>query len=505
MFLKKLIFILLLFIAFHASARKHIIGSGKGQVAITSMNGFSPGDTLAIQAGIYSGGAVFGGIHDVTIINYGGVVTFTATVDFGNSGASLTNITWAGTGDPLHFYGFVFDGSGNYGPGLLGYATGSGLRMTALTNSGIRINHTYFYKLNNAKSGTTLAGIDLNVNALIYNGDPATFKLRNATISYCKSYQCGSTFQSGNFKLASSLDCLVDSIEFCYDSLVQCEGAGGYVYGNMFRMDVHHNWILYTGYNHNTGDEGAFNCGGNGQFHHNYMHGGRGYLSRLFGCSISSYGVADSWAYDNIILATTTYAAFDWRSQANPYYGGNSYLGHCNLHIVNNTVGNKSDDMGYIAPVATVENLDDGATIEIRNNLAFNLVQGGGSYIATDYSQGTWTTIASDTSNNVYCDAKKILNYLADTVDCYLKAGSPAIDAGISPGNIASVVTTDYGNVKRPQLKGWDIGAREYNGKILPASVKMNFIFFIVTGSLIMGLIFLFSRRIKASSRKLSE
>lgn len=455
----------LLSISLSTAAKTIVVGSGSGSVSVTSMSGINPGDVIAITPGTYAGGARFAGIHDVTIINNGGVVTFTATVDFGGNGPSMSNITWTGTGDPSNFYGFVFDGTGGYGPGPLGYPTGDGIRMTATTNSGIRINHTYFYNLNGVP-GVNNAAIDLNVNTPIYNGSSSSFKLQNATISYCKFNQCNSAYLSGNYGLPASLNCLVDSLDFSYDSLIQCQSPGGYVYGNIFRFHAHHNWILYSGHNTRTGDEGVFNTGGNGIFDHNYMHGGRGYLSRLFGCSVTSYGVADSWAYDNIILATTTYAAFDWRSQSSPYYGGNSFLGHCNLHIVNNTVGNKSDDMGYIAPIVTVDNLNDGATIEVRNNLAFNLVQGGGSYIATDYSNNTWNTESADTSNNKYYSASAILNYLLDTVNCYLKPGSPLIDAGTAAGKISSIVTTDFSGIPRPQGSGFDIGAREYSSAI---------------------------------------
>ena len=469
--MKKLLLLILLFPLF-SYANHLIVGSGSGTVSVTSMGSLSAGDTILVTHGSYSGGAVFGGIHDVTIINYGGVVTFTATVDFGNSGASIYDITFTGTGDATHFYGFVFDGSGTFGTGPPGYPTGSGFRFTATTSYYIYMDHIYAFDLapRNSSGGTTGSTNgngslwDLNVNTTTYNGTAASLKLQYAKFSYCKTYYCAYTYISGNYGLPVGGDGLVDSVDFSYDSLMQVNSAGTYVGGNIFRMHVHHNWILYSGHNTNTGDQGVFNNGGNGTFDHNYMYGGRGYLSRLFGCSITGItGVATSWAYDNIILATTAYAAFDWRSQSSIYYGGNPYLEHCNLMIVYNTVGNKTDDLGsYVAPIATVDNLDSGATIKFYGNVGFNLKSDGVSYIAVNYSNGTWLTYGADTVGNNYATAGNILTYLADTVNCFLKPATALINAGNPSSAIMAVVTTDFSGLTRPQGTSYDRGAREY-------------------------------------------
>ncbi|MBS1669156.1 MAG: hypothetical protein JST58_17405, partial [Bacteroidetes bacterium] len=47
-----------------------IIGTGSGALSKTSMGTLQAGDTLAITAGTYSGGATFANLHDITIINY---------------------------------------------------------------------------------------------------------------------------------------------------------------------------------------------------------------------------------------------------------------------------------------------------------------------------------------------------------------------------------------------------------------------------------------------------
>ena len=92
-----------------------IIGTGSGSITQNSMGSLNAGDTLAITAGTYSGGASFGNIHDITIINYGGVVTFTGQIYWGagySGGTYLYNVNFVGTGTSA-FYGFVFSGISN--------------------------------------------------------------------------------------------------------------------------------------------------------------------------------------------------------------------------------------------------------------------------------------------------------------------------------------------------------------------------------------------------------
>ena len=47
------------------------------------MSGLSVGDTIAVTPGTYSGGGDFSDLHDITIINNGGVVYFRGTVNCG--------------------------------------------------------------------------------------------------------------------------------------------------------------------------------------------------------------------------------------------------------------------------------------------------------------------------------------------------------------------------------------------------------------------------------------
>ncbi|MEI7628959.1 MAG: hypothetical protein WCJ80_12005, partial [Bacteroidota bacterium] len=78
------------------------------------MTGLISGDTLAITPGTYSGGGNFSNLHDITIINNGGIVTFTGTVNWG--GTTMHNIKWTGVGFTGAFYGFVFNtATGFYG------------------------------------------------------------------------------------------------------------------------------------------------------------------------------------------------------------------------------------------------------------------------------------------------------------------------------------------------------------------------------------------------------
>src|SRR5579871_2074781 len=87
-----------------ASAKTVVIGSGSGNISQTSMSGLSSGDVLAIAPGTYSG-ATFSNLNGITIVNNGGVVTFTGRVTLGSS---LVNVVISGTGASGTTYGFQF-------------------------------------------------------------------------------------------------------------------------------------------------------------------------------------------------------------------------------------------------------------------------------------------------------------------------------------------------------------------------------------------------------------
>jgi chitodextrinase len=443
-----------LLVCINANAKTVIIGTGSGSVIQNGMGTLVAGDTLAIAAGTYNGGGQFSNLSNITIINSGGVVTFTGTVDWGNN-TNMVNINFTGNGSAGNFYGFVFNGSGNYGAGPLGFSSGDAFRITAPHTESVIWQYISFQNLTaNAFNN----GFD---TYNYYVGTTASLKWYKITIANCRidnSYQ----FYQGDFGIMKSNnnENMCDSVDMHNIIVTQITNNGGVVTGGCITHFNFYNWnITYSGYNTQSGDVGVFDVEGNGRIHNNYMHGGRGYLARIFGCSAKP-NIDDLWFYNNIILATSNYSGGDLRNdttyygQANPYY---QRLGE--IHVLFNTVGNKGNDEGYIAPVVVIDALNQGATAEVRNNIGFNLntpnlPQAGivGSFVSG------WPT-SSDTSNNMYYTAAAIMSVLADTsTSCAVKAGSPVIGAGLSISNII----TDFAGKGRPNPP--TIGAMEYSG-----------------------------------------
>ena len=446
----KMLIILMLFST--KSFANHItVGSGSGTVSVTSMSGLNSGDSIYINTGSYTSG-VFGGLNNVTIINHGGVVTFTGTVDFGNFSSSMTNVVFTGTGYNGTTYGFVFNGSNtaNFN------GNGDAFVSTAPYNTGIRFNYFSFQNV----PGNCFDFSNYYNN---YNGSTTSFKLYKATFSHCLLNNSGEFFQ-GAYGGASTLEAFCDSVDFDNNIITQTNTNGEEVAGTITHFNIHDNVITYTGTNPNLDDVGAFTIAGSGQIHHNYMKGGRGYLARIFGYNYTGQTAFDFWGYNNIALATNEYGMFDLRTDSS-WYGPTSYTTSCNFHVVNNTIGNKTTVEGYETPVALVYVLSNGATAEITNNVGFNLIPAPGinQSLITSYVPSGWTQI--DTSNNRYYAANAILTDLADTSSyCQLSSGSSLIGAGLYHSNI----TNDY--QYRTRSNPPSIGAEEYvTGTSAPA------------------------------------
>ena len=85
--------LLALFLSLSLSAKTVVIGNGSGTISQTSMSGLSAGDVLAITPGTYSS-ATFSNLSNISIINNGGLVTFTGGWSF----YVMSNVTISGNG-----------------------------------------------------------------------------------------------------------------------------------------------------------------------------------------------------------------------------------------------------------------------------------------------------------------------------------------------------------------------------------------------------------------------
>lgn len=464
--MKKLFLILfsVLFFSITTKATKLIIGTGSGSVSKTTMGTLVAGDTLAILAGSYSGGIQLGSaLHDLTIINSGGVVTSTATLDLGASGGTtMQNIHFSGTGVNGTTYGFIFDATGVYGSGQVGFTSNSGIYFTAQHYIGIRVDHVWFKSI--------LANcFDLQGIIPTYDGTTASFALYKGTFSYCRADN-SLEFYQGNYK-SGNLG-LSDSVDISYNIINQTSGNGLTVNTELTNYNIHHNQVLYSGYNAQTNDVGIFSMLGFGQIHHNYVKGGRGWLARLVSCGFKGNPVATCYGYNNVKIATNTYGVFDCRADSVNFFAPiSSFFQHGNFVIVNNSFGNETANdangtgtgNGYNTPVALFYHMDNGSTGVVKNNIGFNSVIGSpGGYIcvsfASDQNGNGLGFSQIDTSNNRYYTASTILSVLSDTsANCAVLAGAPLLGAGVN----FSFVTTDFLDRTRPNPPS--IGAEEFS------------------------------------------
>jgi hypothetical protein len=421
-------------------AKTVTLGTGSGSVSQTTMTGLNAGDTLAITPGTYSGGGNFSNLHDLTIINNGGVVNFTGTVIWG--GNTMHNIKWTGVGFAGAFYGFVF----NTATGIYG--------QTGHTDS-TRFDHLDFENASNA-------AIDFGDSnfGITYNGSSATFKMHCMTFSDLKVFNSSLFLISGYNDPIAANNNICDSIDMHNIIIQDLQGPGQQVRGSFTHFNMYKWYITYSGTNTLVGDQGILYINGNGSIHDNYMHGGRGYLARIVSFSLKP--LQDSVLfYNNILLSTTHYGGLDIRCDSTDIpWRTSPFLNPIkNVYVVNNTIGNKWNQ-GFVVPVVVQYQMHNNNMLYCKNNLSFaadpNVTNLPADGILVDFNQGNGKI---DTSNNRYFSAAAILNYLQDTLaTCRPKSNSALNGAGV-PHNF---IITDFYDKIRPTPPS--IGAVEYAG-----------------------------------------
>ncbi|MFI5153911.1 MAG: PKD domain-containing protein, partial [Chitinophagales bacterium] len=420
------LFLPLIFFAFfilsgsEAQAKTVIIGTGSGSVSVNGMSGLAPGDILAITPGNYTGGG-FSNLNGITITNNGGLVSFSGSISF----SSNVNTIFIGNGAAGITYGFkIHDVS-----------------QDAIYTYG---NHTR----------CTWSNIEfINV------GDQA-FNCQNALISYDgvndntkEYYICKFLYLhldhvgafTANYKGFTTN--VQDSCEYAY---ITVDNSLGYIQINssgLYRGNFHH-WILNSSLANGQNDVGEFVIYGNASFHHNIRQGHHwGWFVRFFHVSLGP--PVDIHIYNNVDIGSSSYGFTEWRVN-NGYTGGNIY-------VYNNTSGNRKNSTNYTTAILLSYNSVAGYQAFAANNLEFNNVPGNPNANKTGVVNFGNTPLTS--SNFLYYDNPIASGVLQDTTNCYLKAGSPAINAGAN----VSWITDDLGGVSRPQGPTFDVGAREFD------------------------------------------
>ncbi|MBS1597181.1 MAG: hypothetical protein JST75_03075 [Bacteroidetes bacterium] len=389
------------------------------------MTGLEPGDVLAVQSGRYSGG-IFSNLNGITIINNGGLVTFAGKVELSGN----TDITISGKGDSKITYGFYF--------------TDGGFAITK-RSVGLRIYNCQ------ARDVHRFVDASENQTTLIYTGDTSSILLQRVAIANIKLNNCG-TLLCGSFGMPHDLHNVIDSVAIFNATYDSTNEEGMVVFGaNIYRFDFHdiriHEIPVYN--NHDIGMFSVY--GGNGQVHNIYRKGGWGWLCRMYGGSLGDI-VRDIWIYNNIDLASTCYGTADIRVEA-AQWGNSKFFKGVNIHIINNTSGDKKDNLNYTTAVALIPNLEPGYSCEIKNNLSFNNQNPGRSGTGFEY----WNiSNPPDTGGNLYFSSASAAG-LKDSINCYLLPESAAVDQGLTIGHIRS----DIEGLPRPQGNAFDVGARE--------------------------------------------
>lgn len=433
-----LIFILVFSFLQPAEAKTVVVGTGSGNLFVTSMAGLSPGDVVSITPGTYAW-TQFSNLNGVTIINGGGLVTFTGELDFYNN----TNVTFTGSGAPGITYGYYI---ANISANVI-VTTGS---FQGCTWSNIEFV--------NCTGGNGV--INPQNDMLHYDGvnnNTKEFYLCKFTNLHLSG--CGSLMDNYQGPFTN----VQDSCEYSYIVVDNATQPIQINATSFYRANIHH-WKLNGVTSWPNQDIGSFVIGGSVNLHHNTRSGTQwGWFIRLFHMSLNSTG--DSYIYNNIDVGGMSYGFVDYR--LNTLTAGTPSTQGGNLYIYNNTVGNFQNINKYATSVL-LDYGHPGFIADVRNNLRFNSTNYGGIPDSTDcINFGPAGTILNS-SNNVYYADPVASGVLMETVNCYEKQGSPTIDKGV----IIPWIKDDIGAVSRPQGSAYDIGAREYNQNTPPPPNK---------------------------------
>ncbi len=397
-------FCLLAITALNVSAKTVVIGNGSGTVSQISMNGLNAGDVLAIAPGTYSG-ATFANLTNITIVNNGGLVTFTGAWSLN----AVKNLTISGTGASGITYGFAFAGiTGDVFP-LVGYGIGKFY--------GLRIYNCEFF--NCATAGSL---VDCAINGWPYTpGDTTTIMLYKASFQNWKLHNCGGIFAGYAGQPKALLD-IQDSVAFGNFIIDSTATNGSEIFGGACYRFHCYNWTVNGTLTGTTvGDVGLIVLYGNASIHNIYRHGGRGYIARMWNTGLNA--PSDSYFYNIVDLSHIAYGTIDTRCDNSFFDGIHTFYG--NMHINNVTSGNLYSP-AYTCPLLILGGQNSGARTYFYNCVQFNATTYLGPSeipIMNNNSNGTWNT--SDSGSNRIYSAAAALSVFADTVTyCYpIKGG----------------------------------------------------------------------------------
>jgi len=422
-----------------AQGKKIYVGTGSGFIDYPNAQatlGLQDDDTVMINPGKYKN-MTFKNItaspgHRIYIMNSG-------QVEFNDPQPSwfsnLTNVDIRGDGTPGIDFGFYMHDliRAIYIDGSMSGVSFSYIKMLNIADYSIFLYNPSLYY-----DGTN------NANSLFYD-------LKFLHIS---AYNIMTTFlQVGVYTtiLDDGLRNMIRKLEVGYCTVDYTDQEDVLHLNKVVNANIHHNRFSHLGKN-DFRHTGIIYLYGNGDVHHNYISDYWGSGLRAHGFSLDAVGAVN--VYNNVMVNSRKYSAIEAQiTPADMAYS--SYLHYCNYKIYNNTFGNLS---AYDWSCSMVDTYDAmGGTIEIKNNLGFNIQRDKPYNPAWNFIYQQLNVTVPDTSNNLYARTFAELGLKEDT-SCFLDISSPAIDKG----KTISMVNDDIDGVLRPQSAAYDIGAREY-------------------------------------------
>ncbi|MEP6746548.1 MAG: PKD domain-containing protein [Bacteroidota bacterium] len=431
-----------------AQGKKIYVGTGTGFIdyedAQNQLN-LKDDDTVMINPGKYKN-MTFKNItaspgHRIYIMNSG-------QVEFNDPQPSwfsnLTNVSIRGDGTPGVDFGFYMHDliRGIYVDGTMSGVYFSYVKMVNIADYAI-----FFFNPSLQYNGTN------NSNSLFYDIKFLHFSVYNISTTFLQIGVYTRIVDDGLINMVRKLEVAYCTVDYTLEEDVLH-------LDKVVNANIHHNRFSHLGKN-DYRHTGIVYLYGNGDVHHNYISDYWGSGLRAHGFSLDTIGAVN--VYDNVMVNSRKYSAVE--AQITPEdINYSPYLHYCNYKIYNNTFGNLSANDWNCSMVDTYD--ADGGTIEIKNNLGFNIQRDLPYDPNWNFIFQKLNISDPDTSNNLYKQNYQDLGLIEDS-SCFLNANSPAIDKGLAIG----MVKDDIDGIARPQGAAYDIGAREYvSGIIYPVS-----------------------------------
>jgi hypothetical protein len=319
--------------------------------------------------------------------------------------------------------------------------TGTGNGATATANGFQFKNIAYrALQIDGSVHSLTLQYLDFeNIGdyTIYFGGDGQVFDGTDATalselkVLHCRGKNFGGAFlQMNGGPTGSNLTSIATGTEVAWNTLTDTPSSNYPVYlGHAFGANVHHNF--FSGLSLQLAQHnGMVFLNGDGQVHHNFFRNYLGEGIRLWPYSWGQVGRID--VFDNIFLESMKYSPIEVQAFTADVTR-NSHTHFTNVRIFNNTAGNINLQTmlpnNYTTWVAGIVDTYDfeGGTVEITNNLAFNIQMQKDNNPIVNVEGGGVATL----SHNLYF-ANGAAAGLSDEVNVRLTAGSPAIGAGVA-------------------------------------------------------------------------